>query len=163
MAKKNITPKKKTSCQKCGAAPTTLFKFKNLNLCDKCFDNELKLIQVNAMMDVEEQIEKNDFVPIKKERAIAKTSHWVVANREININQFTDGIFSITTTRHVTPFCENGSQLIATTTQYTPETLCLLVEALNKTIIDYNIDSNAILKDLKGESEIHHTFHDFKL
>ena len=163
MAKKNIATKKPTICNKCGIKPTDLFNYKDLHLCFNCFDYEIKLMQVNIMMDEEERIEKNDFVPTKPERVIAKTSRWVVANREVNINQFTDGIFSVTTTRHVTPFCENAAQQIATTTHYSPETLCLLVEALNKTITDYNIDSNALLKNLKGESKIYQTFHDFKL
>ena len=158
MAKKSIVPVRAT-CDTCGKESDYLNEHNNMNLCSSCLADEYiregreeRKLEVRKAKDA--QAEKN--------LNIAKTLRAVAGNREVTINEFTDGRITIATTRYVSCPCEHGLGYVPETTHYTLETLCLVAEAIDKALLEFNIDRASVLERLKGESDIHQTFHDFK-
>ncbi len=160
MAKKSSTAPAPAKCDTCGKESDNLKLLHKSHLCSNCLDGEYERMGKESVAKVKTKDDQAKYA--EKNLNIAKTSRAAAANREITINEYTNGLISITTARHVTCPCEHGLDQVSITTNYTVETLCLLAETLNKTIGEFNIDRDAILNKLKGEGEIHQTFHDFK-
>ena len=159
MAKKSSTVPARAKCDTCGKESDYLNGYNNLNLCSSCLADEyIREGREERMLEVS----KAKVAQPEKNLNIAKTLRAVAGNREVTINEFTDGLISITTTRHVATPCEHGHGLIPNTTNYTLATLCLVAEAIDKALLEFNIDRASVLERLKGEGDIHQTFHDFK-
>jgi hypothetical protein len=119
------------------------------HICDNCIEQAHDILR--------EELNKTE---PEKDKSILKTARTVAGNREVIINAF-DEQYSITTKRFnqtskLEPVFETEQ-----TISLTEPTLCLLSKQLNNAIIQFNINSESVIKNLVGDSDIYETFHDF--